>query len=596
MPEFHLLLERLFDGGLRGDERERFNAILRQDRQARREWVEQIEIHARLSRFPDLLKDSGRRVQMKQGGRWRWLPLAATVVVLLSSGALLALDSIQAAATLQAKAEIDRSLAELNLAFSAQDEAAAVAAETATGCAPRYAAVGNGAAAEAAECAPDALAEGFLKDRFLQTSVALSGIASATAATNLWLGTVAAEGYLPSPDFAANWSLDRVPDRENLDCACVATNLVIDDSVISFAPLTLFFKGTWQGYRLEFQRDFELQRLECQDGTAGSAEVHAGRVQVGTANRPVTLALSGGTAPLDFRQSSSGWNYVRLAPGSVIDFCGEEIAFPKSNVGKTSSDGAIQSSGYFEDAACSSNGTIRFSTAAGTIRLAGQGLDKGAIRLGYNNLELRSDQTWIAEPTAYVSLNARQTPEGAKGPVFPIPLDSKRLDNLGQVNFSVCGQPLADATPLTGLHLSGGTYGSLHFCSSGTTRRRQCIALDGDVALLGEVVETPMQSGGEAQTRPYSLTLATYTSPGSLSLHLEGNALELANGLRLDAGATGDDGSFCRIDASGGILRIGGDLIVSDAAHPGAAEHGIHLDASSTLELGGDYHTSQTSV
>ena len=37
MPEFHLLLERLFDGGLRGDERERFNAILRQNRQARHE-------------------------------------------------------------------------------------------------------------------------------------------------------------------------------------------------------------------------------------------------------------------------------------------------------------------------------------------------------------------------------------------------------------------------------------------------------------------------------------------------------------------------------------------------------------------------------
>lgn len=243
---------------------------------------------------------------MKQGGRWKWLPLAATVVILLSSGALLALDSIRAAATLQAKAEIDRSLAELNLAFSAQDEAADMVAEAATGCAPRYAAVGDGAAAEAAECAPGALAEGFLKNCFSQTSVALSGIASAAEATNLWLGAVAADGCLPSPDFAANWSLDRVPDRENLDCACVATNLVIDDSVIRFAPLTLLFKGTWQGYRLEFHRDFELQRLECQDGTAGAAGVHAGRVQVGTVDCPVTLALSGGTAPLDFRQSSSG--------------------------------------------------------------------------------------------------------------------------------------------------------------------------------------------------------------------------------------------------------------------------------------------------
>lgn len=168
----------------------------------------------------------------------------------------------------------------------------------------------------------------------------------------------------------------------------------------------------------------------------------------------------------------------------VIDLTGTDITFLKGKQYTTydSIYGGVEA----ENATCTANSTLRFSGDAATITLKEQGVRGATIGCGYLNLAVRTNQTWNADPEAYVKVYYRGGAVTA-GPEIIRSLDGGRLDNLGKVNVWVTPAGFDYYTRATGMRMAGGSYGGI-VIDAGAPGRNYYVVMKDSVAMQGRAV------------------------------------------------------------------------------------------------------------
>jgi hypothetical protein len=263
---------------------------------------------------------------------------------------------------------------------------------------------------------------------------------------------------------------------------------------------------------------------------------------------------------------------------------------------------------------------MRFTSVGGTVTLEQAGnRATGTIGLGYTHLAVRSDQTWVADDLAYVSMFTIAGYRSGDGSVEreanPLvgSIDGGRLDNLGEVNLQVYATR-ADpaASEETATPLLGGTYGSIYTNGRGNNRIGR-LNLKGEVNLVGNAVQPDATNGPSALE--YSLAL-NYVNGGPFVIHQNGHTLNLTNGLRiLEAGGPTYRYGYptVQLDAEGSTLHIGGNVLIESVnGGPEAAfEHpqdgggrdarpnptvGIYGGSGAAITVGGNWEVKTISM
>ena len=454
--------------------------------------------------------------------------------------------------------------------------------------------------------------------------------------TNVWIGANTTTGSAAQTDFddPANWSLARVPGVDNDDIALFPLHRSHADLALAasqaFAPAALLIDSDSASCSRPFliDKSLVLSKLLFKPygaTTGGGGAFWTGRVRIGTnSTELVTLTLTGNGDALDLTGANAQWSCLQFGTEgtALIDFTGTDISF-SANKGTRAFDSSIQGGTTAENADGNRNGTLRFSTPGAHVHLAAQGPRGSAIGLGTANLAVRSDQTWTADPTAYIRSTARIGPSGVAAPPLVASVDGGRLDNLGALNFVVTRTSNSSPSATTCQRILGGTYGSLRCAGGNTSRRDSYYALGGDVVLAGHCVlplnanprtaeEAPLVSATSARTTPHGLQMLT--GPSQISnwfLDLAGHTLVVSNGVQLaDAenattSSSASSNPDIRIHALDAHLTVLGDLDIhadnkaaTNTVHGNYATRylGIRGNAGTVLDLGGSFRSNCRSL
>lgn len=454
----------------------------------------------------------------------------------------------------------------------------------------------------------------------LIVAVCLVGVSgSARAATNLWMGANTANGPATDIDNASNWSLGWVPkngDTAVFVFANANTNYLAIGPGSAFAPSALAFNGGafYPAAEMDITVDkaLTLSNLVLNVGNGVQYYYDLNRLRIGTLTSSiVTLTLTGNGEPLNISGDPKGsWGNIQVGQSNVvIDLTGSNITFSKGRQDSTydTISGGVQQ----ENAACTANSTLRFSGEGATITLKEQGVRGAALGCGFLNLAVKTNQTWTADPDAYVQLYYRNGAATA-GPDIIRSLDGGRLDNLGTINLCVRNVSAGNhSSQATGMRLPGGTYGGLLLGAMGVNNsmRHDYFVLKDDVALQGRAV---LASGTTNAATAYSLILESGWMYGFRSywhMDLDGHNLALSNGLCFRDTATWYlNGSLASAEliATGSVVTVGGDLVIYslNASPLGAAltanlvgrGFGIWGDAATIINLGGNYSNNCRSL
>lgn len=435
------------------------------------------------------------------------------------------------------------------------------------------------------------------------------------AETNYWTGANTATGTAAKTlvDDITNWSLGRVPGVGNDDVAWFGfygvneADLYIAATNV-FTPSSIIFEacaGATSWYAdmdIYLDKSLTLDRLVCKGygATGGGGPLFFDRFRIGTMTTSnITVTLSGDGNALDMTAGCVTPPYFRLGSGVgnvLVDFKGTNIVFSKGQqIWRDYADNMAGGT-QVENASNTANSTVRFSTPNANIDLEDQGPHASNLGLGLHNWEVRSDQVWTADPTAYVHLTPRNKNASGTAPLLVKSIGGGRLDNLDQINFVVA------RTDTSAMSIPGGTYGSLNLYRGNTSNRDASFTLLDDVRFVGNAVVPPTATI-PAQTNAYSVMLRS--AIGSLSkwsLVANGNDLTLDNGLWL----YDETSSYCLIDAiaSGSTVTVGGNVRIESKNSPwivtngtaAARSLGIRGDATTIFRLKGNYENKCRSL
>lgn len=441
------------------------------------------------------------------------------------------------------------------------------------------------------------------------------GVLRATE-TNYWIGANTSTGTAAKTlvDDITNWSLGRVPGVGNDDVAWFAfyNGLNEADLYIAatnlFEPSSLIFEACIGDKAYDSDKDIyldktlTLERLVCKGygGTGGGGILFADRFRIGTMTPSnITVTLSDDGNALDMTAGNVNPGYFRLGSGVgnvLVDFKGTNILFSKGQQIKRDFLDNVGGGAQVENASNTANSTVRFSTPEARIHLQDQGIHVSNLGLGLHNWEVRSDQVWTADPTAYVHLTPRNKNASGTAPLLVKSIGGGRLDNLDQINFVVA------RTDTSAMSIPGGTYGSLNLYAGNTSNRDASFSLADHVHFSGNAVIPPAILSAsplvvrDVATNEYSVVLRSVT--GSVSrwtLAVNGKNLTMDNGLWL----YDETSSYCLIDAiaSGSTVTVGGNVRIESKNSPwvvtngtsAARSLGIRGDATTVFRLKGNY-------
>ena len=428
-----------------------------------------------------------------------------------------------------------------------------------------------------------------------------------SAETNYWIGANTATGTaaMNGIDDTAHWSLNRVPGVGNDDVAWFAFYNGVNEADLYiaatnlFAPSSIVFEACTGDKSYDADKDIyldkslTLERLVCKGygSTGGGGILFADRFRIGTMTPSnITVTLTGEGNALDMATGNVNPGFFRLGSGVgnvQVDFKGTNIVFSKGVQIKRDYIDNMAGGSQVENASNTANSTVRFSTPNANIDLEDQGLHLSNLGLGYHNLEVRSDQVWTADPTAYVCFVSRNKDASGSAPLLIKSIDGGRLDNLDQINLVVTRNAASS------MLIFGGTYGSLNLYGGNTSNRDAYFTLLDDVSFVGNAVIPPTATV-PAQTNAYSVILRA--ASGSMTkwyLVANGHDLTIDKGLWL----YDEVSSPCIVDAIGSTLTVGGNVKIESKNSPwivtngtaAARSLGIRGDAATVFRLKGNY-------
>ncbi|MEX0886368.1 MAG: hypothetical protein WD009_08010, partial [Phycisphaeraceae bacterium] len=281
-----------------------------------------------------------------------------------------------------------------------------------------------------------------------------------------------------------------------------------------------------------------------------------------------TLTMTGEN-PLEFGGNQGGWHGLVVESGATLEFAGASHTFDNYY------------SGYFHGTqghagfrSLAGGGEVAITGEGATIILGDPGTSHhaptsgppavGAIRLGAQQFSVRSDQTWL-NPSGHAVIALQAI--GNESIVGSI--DGGRLDNLGEI-----GLVISHSGNNENVYLEGGTYKSLYFTRDATSGRLNNTRLLGDVSLTGGTIIPGIAGDGEtipdtpASESDYSIIFAHGRVYGNV-IRLDGHDLTTARGIliRKDGGSHHPNQAIA-VDASGGTLTVGGDIVLEEVVAP----------------------------
>lgn len=387
-------------------------------------------------------------------------------------------------------------------------------------------------------------------------------------------------------------------------------DLFIDSGDTDFNPSALIFNSnvnpdSWrQSSDLYLDKSLDLSGgfTFSGYGSGGGSGQQQSRFRIGTQALGVSIDIGSWT----MNNNSPGWAWFNFGtgdgtPGNApeFNFTGSSITFNSPNNDLSQSINGGTSS---EDALLAVNPRWNFTNTGGSIHLE-QGANRttGTIGLGQVHLNVRSDQTWTADPLAFISMSGSAGSGGNSGKFIVGSIDGGRLDNMSQVNLKVTGTT-SSAGLSTAMQFVGGTYGSFWQQGDGNTvSRSQAVKMNDDVAFTGSVVM--FDGDGEAYASNYGMALTQVASSGGSAttddqnFYTQGNALDITNGLLFDdQSLTTKPGRNLKVLAEGSNVSIGGDVMMTGDASklPGGTDvnNNIALDGGATganVTLGGSW-------
>jgi len=416
---------------------------------------------------------------------------------------------------------------------------------------------------------------------------------------------------------AANWTPNQVPgigDTAQFIYRGGANNpatINIDTSDTLFDPSGLYFEsnaspdGFQQTSDLIIDKDLNLTDglVIVGSGSSGSASRDNERLRIGTNQLGTVWTINGG---IDISTGGAGWNFFRLGTGDATADSGTVLNLTGNMTFTTPNrDGSIiTNSVNAENDTNTMAPQMRMTTPGAVITLESAGQNtNGTIGLGYTNLDVRSDQTWNADPLSFVRMHGSVGSGTGPGGKFVVEsIDGARLDNLGGLNIRIDGNQGSSASDATAMRMQGGTYGSLWMNSSGTSGRTQRINQVDDVSYQAQTVEfdglgNPFQSG-------YGLTLQNGAGNADTQIYdTKGFDLDVTNGVKLTdtaGGGTVTDRPLL-IVAEDSTVTIGGDVLYDapnrrpiEAFSGNTAQNQIGIDGGTNgadITIGGSFET-----
>lgn len=379
----------------------------------------------------------------------------------------------------------------------------------------------------------------------------------------------------------ANWNTGSIPGAGDTAIFIyrgddnLRGDISIDASDTNFAPDRLVFNsnsdpdGFQQISVLRIDKSLDLPGgfQVIGSGTAESSSRDSDRLRIGTQALGTVLNIDS----LDITQTSPGWGFFQLGAGdanpgnsTVLNFTGSNITFgtpddPRSSFISVNDNVAV------ENPTNDFAPQMRFTAVGGSVHLATAGQrTTGAIGLGFVHLDVRSDQTWTADPTAFVRMLG-SAGDGGFGKYLVESIDGGRLDNLGALNMRIDGNQGTANSASTAMRLHGGTYGSLWMTSRGTSGRTQRIHATDDISFERAVVEFDVD--GNSFASAYGLHLQNSDGNSDTQvLDLDGFNLEITNGAKFTdtAGAhtSGFNNDPILVLAEDSTVTVGGDILM----------------------------------
>jgi hypothetical protein len=470
------------------------------------------------------------------------------------------------------------------------------------------------------------------------------------------------------PADANNWLPMQVPttgdraiikfnDFHGFDPAPPASDVVVVSSNTTFIPdaLTYTMNNATDGVSA-FVINKSMTMTDITSLTAGVTTTGdmISRLRI-SQGANTTLTLTGAT-PLDFTQS----NFQVLNLGWVGDGATADVTYQNDPAGKApngfrtvvnltnanitfaapSQTATVQNDAFTvgafgisggsaqEDLTNANNSAINFAAVAGTINLATAGARKtGTLTTGYAQLNARSDQTWLADPTSLIRIHHKNAPVGfTNAPYLVGSITGARLDNMGQVHFYVdmMNDDFGKGTGANGraMQIYGGTYGSIQVNTTPSGNNHTWMMLADNVTLASNGVQVGTYTGGggnvNATTTPYGLTLAAggaASSGNESSIFLNGKTLTVNQGVLLDGTTLArtvatNNAEAMKIDATASTLTVNGDVLIQSQNQSAADSNvdgggtgnyasrriGIFGDANTIVNLGGSFSTNTASL
>lgn len=421
----------------------------------------------------------------------------------------------------------------------------------------------------------------------METRLLCVGVLSSTLFCNLnaaditWIGVNNSETNSSADvSLGTNWDTGTVPGAGDNAIFIYrgAPNLAGDISITSadtaFNPDGLTFLSneppneTQPTTDLIIDKDLTLTNglVINASGSANSGNRDSDRLQIGTNAFGITWNIDN----IDIGNNMN-WTFLRLGIGdsspnnsTVLNITGDQTFTTPTTV----KSGSINVNGNtsVENETNTLAPQMRFTGVGSTITLQNAGQrTTGTIGLGSVHLDVRSDQTWIAEPTAFISMTGTAGAPGFAGKYIVESIDGGRLDNLGQLNIKIFGNQGTANSDTTAMRIHGGTYGSLWMNSTGTSGRNQQINATGDVNFAAAGVGFDVN--GDPVATNFGIILRNDAGNSDTQiLDFKGFNANVTNGIWLvdDAAATSSGFNIdpLLIRANGSTMTVGGDILM----------------------------------
>lgn len=449
-----------------------------------------------------------------------------------------------------------------------------------------------------------------MKKRTLSTiaPITLSLATTLSAVDTTWEGVNSSESNSSADvELGSNWDTGNVPGTGDTAIfnyqgdPTLQGSISIDSTDTLFDPSGLIFRsnedpsGFTQTSPLIIDKSLNLTNgLQIvASGSANSGSRDGDRLQIGTNSFGTTWNIDS----LDINEGMS-WSFFELGIGdsspnnsTVLNITGDQTFAANTNTknGNININGGVTTENETNTLAPQ----MRFTGVGATITLNNAGQrTTGVIGLGGVHLDVRSDQTWIADATSFVNMEGSVGASGFAGKYVVESIDGGRLDNLGALNIRINGNQNTSASATTAMRMHGGTYGSLWMNSSGTSGRDQRINATDDLSFAAAVVD--FDGAGDPYASDYGLRLRNDAGNSDAQiLDMGGFNLDVANGVHfVDEGSATDKGYIPKsllLIVEGSTVDIGGDVLMEapNGRGPEAPAGGSGNFANNKISLDG---------